>query len=211
MPIPVVAFDTGARGMEEAETFEAQHSEVAKWALSEFMSLETGFRKMLDPIYPQPKVFDIVDAQIADIIAQGELEKKAIAEAIEQIEVRQEQLSSEAVTTQGATIDESSIMYANLTEVNNTFNGSFDGIGDMTPEVEVINEDGVLLSLDTSDGVDLPNVTVDPRNGGTYESEIETAQDVFDVIQQGQDQVPEPIQTKGNDLYNQITGTEPPA
>lgn len=206
LPVPVVAFGSGVVGMAEAEKYEQQHHTVAQWAVSELLRIETGFRQMLEPIYPQPKGFNIVDAQIADIVAQGELEHTRLSELIEQIESRLE--APEPHTSQGAVVYESSSNNENLTEVDSvvdTFTSP-----EFVPEVEVMRDDGTLLAIDTSEGVDLPDLTIDPRNGGTYESEIEAIEPALEVLQAIQDQVPAPIQTAGNDLYNQITGTQKP-
>lgn len=204
LPVPVVAFDSGVNGMAEAAQYEQHHQTVASWAFEEFVRLETGFRQTLEPIYPTPKGFDIVDAQIADIVAQGELEKAFIDELLTALEARTEAVESEVVNVPTIEAQQSEVEPSVQNEAASV------PMDTVVPDVQVMREDGTLLAIDTSEGIDLPNLTIDPRDGGTYESEIEAIDPALELLQAVQDQVPAPIQSAGNDLYNNITGTTKP-
>lgn len=67
-----------------------------------------------------------------------------------------------------------------------------------------MNEDGSIL-IDTTGSINLPDLTIDPRDGGEYSSEIGVIQQVLDLVQLAQDQVPAPIQTGLTDIYNNTT------
>ncbi|HEX4843185.1 MAG TPA: hypothetical protein VFV57_05900 [Limnobacter sp.] len=56
--------------------------------------------------------------------------------------------------------------------------------------------------------LDLPDLVIDPRDGGNYHSENAVLQSILDSVQTLQDWVPTPIQSMATDTYNGLT-TEP--
>lgn len=202
VPVPLFAFDSGVSGMETAETTETEQMSLQEWAFNEFQSLQVGFRSQLEPILPVPKIaFSVLDAEIATFIAEGQREQDRLQEIIDDL-TKQEPESAQANEFVQKAEE------TGASEGTNFFYSPAESNIEMLPEVTVLNNDGLLLGVDTSDGIDLPDLTIDPRNGGQYESEIPLVQNVLDLVQLAQDQVPAPIQTAGNELYNKITGSE---
>lgn len=202
VPAPLFAFDSGVRGMEVAETTEQEQMSLQAWAFNEIQSLQVGFRSQLEPILPVPKIaFSVLDAEIATFIAEGQREQARLQEIIDDLN-KQEPDSADA--TEFVQKSETS----GTNEGANFFYSTQESNIEMLPDVTVFDDSGMLLGVDTSDGIDLPDLTIDPRDGGTYESEIPLAQQVFDIVQLVQDQVPAPIKTVGNEIGNKITGSE---
>lgn len=203
VPVPVFAFDSGVRGMEVAETTEKEQMSLQAWAFGELQSLQVGFRSQLEPILPVPKIaFSVLDAEIATFIAEGQREQARLQEIIEELESKEP--NTESVEVQPAQQAEMPNLQTNEIFFYNPAESNIE----MLPDVTVFDKEGPLLGVDTSDGIDLPNLTFDPRDGGQYESEIPLVQNAFDLVQLVQDQVPAPIQTAGNELYNKLTGSE---
>lgn len=202
VPVPLFAFDSGVRGMEVAETTEREQMSLQAWAFNELQSLQVGFRNQLEPILPVPKIaFSLLDAEIATFIAEGQREQARLQEIIESIDEKNtESVEQVDIMQQAETpnLQTNEVFFYNGTERNI----------EMLPDVTFFNKEGFVLDVDTSDGIDLPDLTLDPRDGGTYTSEIPLVQQALDVVQLLQDQVPAPIQTVGNEIYNKITGSE---
>lgn len=70
-------------------------------------------------------------------------------------------------------------------------------------DVAVSFESGT-IGID-SGAFDLPDTTLDPRNGGNYQTEIATLQPALDAVQAVQNWVPTPIQSAATDEYNELT------
>lgn len=171
---------------------------LVAWAFSELQTLMGGFRYELEPMLPQvTQSFNLLDAQISAFIAEGQQEQKRIQVMIEELEDRQ--LEQFVAVPDQTTIAQDVVPSAPLSLV-----GSLEDDYNMVPDVQVLDENGFLLNLDTSKGINLPDTTIDPRDGGTYTSEIPLADDALQIVQLLQDQVPTPIQSLGNTTYNAI-------
>lgn len=72
-----------------------------------------------------------------------------------------------------------------------------------------MNEDGQ-LALDTGAISDLvPDTTIDPRGEGTFESDSQLLQHIFDVaVEPLHDTVPSPINSLGTEAYNGLVGRD---
>lgn len=64
-------------------------------------------------------------------------------------------------------------------------------------------EDGAVM-ID-SGALDLPDMVLDPRDGGNYHSEIHELQRALDAVKMVQDWVPASIQSTATDAYNKLT------
>lgn len=201
LPQPVFAFESGVNAMQAARDFEQQS--LTAWVFQELSNLVTGFRNELEPILPRvEKSFDPLDAEIAAFVAEGQAIQTRLQELIEATETKQHEpqpVPDQTMIAELPPADTPVLFYSPKVEQ------------DFVPEIEFFNEHGDLLNVDTSKGIDLPDLTVDPRDGGTYESEIALIQPAFDLIDLVQNQVPAPIQSVGNDLYDKLTGTTPDA
>lgn len=186
--------------METAEAIENEKPLLQAWAFAELQTLDFGLRNQLEPILPAPKIaFSVLDAEIATFIAEGQREQARLQEIIDDLESKE--LDIQSVGTQPDQQSETSNLQTNEIFFYNVSESKMEMLPDVT-----IQDGGILI--DTTNGVDLPDLTFDPRNGGQYESEIPLVQNAFDLVQLVQDQVPAPIQTAGNELYNKITGSE---
>lgn len=199
VPVPVFAFETGVNAMSIVEDLESQPQSLTAWAFAELRSLEVGFRQLLEPVIPRRQVeFDILDAEITQFISEGHREVSRIESLIEEIRQREEEPAAQSQTV----VKEPELQANEFRVISDTPDFG------MAPSIQVLNDEGTLVDIDTSNGLDLPDLTIDPRNGGDYYSEIESVQQVLDIVQLVQDQVPAPIQSVGNELYNKITGSE---
>lgn len=202
IPQPVLAFDSGVNAMTAVDELEQQTLQA--WAFSEFVEMTTGFRVELEPILPMPQpTFSIIDSEIANFVAQGQIIQARLQQEIDSIgqrEERVEQFDSPTTTP---------ISTTSPADAEGFFYSVTESEKEVFPELTMTEEGR--FKLDTSKGIDLPDVTFDPRDGGTYESEIPAVQEVFDVAQLVQDQVPQPIQSTGTDLYNTAIGFKPDA
>lgn len=198
LPQPILALDSGVNAMQAATELETQSS-ITAWAYHELANLVTGFRDMLEPILPRPvESFNMLDAQIAAFIAEGQQAQARIKELIEAVDNPAPQEPTAPIP------DQTMIAETQQPTAPLAFYGSADSA--MLPDVKVFDENGFLLNIDTSKGIDVPDLTIDPRDGGNYASEIPLVDSALEVVQLLQDQVPAPIQTAGNDLYNSIAG-----
>lgn len=171
---------------------EVESKSILAWAYSELQELQTGFRALLDPIIPEaPKTFSVLDSEIANFISEGQAIEARIDSIIQELE-------------QIETVEPASFVsaYVEPMPTQNTFT-VFDNGFDM-PMLNVGVNDKGQFQLDASDLVDLPDVTIDPRDGGEYTSEVPIVQSVLDIIQEAQNQVPAPIQSLGTDTYNTV-------
>lgn len=67
---------------------------LAEWVIADFVSQPTGFRDMLEPILPRPKIeFSLLDAEIAQFIYEGQAEHARLQEIIDSIGKEPEQPS----------------------------------------------------------------------------------------------------------------------
>lgn len=177
---------------------ELERHPITTWAYDQLADMTTGFRNLLDPILPRVEsTFDALDAEIARFIIEGRAEIARLDALIEgstpSFEIQDEQTISFA-QIQPSPPD--SIVLNGVTYVAQ----------DKKPVEIGMTEEGRLL-LDTTGSIDLPNLVVDPRDGGTYTAEIPVIQSVLDIIQEAQDQVPAPIQTTANELYDTLSGS----
>lgn len=190
IPQPIMAFESGVNAMEAVQ--EVESKSILAWAYSELQELQTGFRALLDPIIPEaPKTFSVLDSEIANFISEGhaiEARIDSIIQELEQIDI------VEPVSFVSA--------YVEPMPAQNTFTVFDNGVH--MPMLNVGVNDKGQFQLDASDLVDLPDVTIDPRDGGEYTSEVPIVQSVLDIIQEAQNQVPAPIQSLGTDTYNTV-------
>ena len=183
--------------MQTAAEFEQQS--LTAWVMQEFRDMITGFRETLEPLIPRLEpAFNMLDAQIAAFMADGHTEQLRLQELIESKPDQETEPAPNPDQTMIAESVEPSTAIA--------FYGPIDAPVDYIPEVEFFTPDGFLLDLDTSKGINLPDLTITPIDGGIYESELTILQPALDTVQFLQDQVPSPIQTVGNELYNRLTG-----
>lgn len=200
IPQPVLAFESGVNAMSAVN--EAETQTLTSWAYNEFRDMVTGFRDMLDPILPPvSQSFNLLDAEIAQFIAQGQIEQSRLQEIIESSQpIEQETIQTDLPTmiASNAIADSDGFFYTPK-------NGELSEMPTLT-----FNEKGQ-LSLDTTKSINLPDLTFDPRDGGQYTSEIPVVQATLDQIQFVQDQVPAPIQSTGTDIYNAVIGYKPNA
>lgn len=206
LPQPLLAIETGVNAVNEVE--EIERLSLTAWAFEELRELFSG-NETLEPILPRVESsFDVLDAEIALFIAQGQQEQARLQEMIDRIgePKEQDEASVGEMAVAAPTVPAASEKPADT----GFFYTAQDFEMELLPDVTIGGgEDAPLLGIDTSNGIDLPDLTFDPRNGGEYSSEIEAVQTALDVLQLVQDQVPAPIQTAGNEIYNKIAGNLP--
>lgn len=177
--------------MAEAENMERQS--LTEWAYQELKDLFTSGEK-LEPLLPRiESEFDLLDAEIAAFIAEGQAEQARLQELIDAIgqeEPQPEPVVQETMVAQPEPIFINGVTYVPV-------------LADKAP-IEISMTDEGRILLDTTGSIDLPNLTIDPRDGGEYTSEVQIVQNALDLVQLLQDQVPAPIQTALNETYDSI-------
>lgn len=186
--------------MHAATDYEQQS--LTAWAYQELKDMVVGFRHQLEPLLPTtdqpPTAFDL---DVAKFIADGHTEQTRIQHLIDQLSIPEQEPEAPQPfpdQTMVAQVDTIVIPSVYVTMVDAGY----------VPEVGLLTEEGFLLDIDTSKGLDLPDLTIDPRDGGDYSTEVAYVQPVLDTVQFVQDQVPSPIQSTANTIYDKITGSE---
>lgn len=195
LPQPLLAIETGVNAVSTVE--EIERLSITEWAYAEIKNLFEHGREKLEPLLPRVESgFNLFDAEIARFIADGQVEQARLEQLIEAI--GQEQPEPEPVVEE--------TMIAKQPEPVVIDGVTYIPVIADKPLLEIgMTEEGRLL-LDTTGSIDLPDLTIDPRNGGEYTSEIPVIQQVLDVVQLVQDQVPAPIQSVANELFNNVVG-----
>lgn len=173
---------------------EVENNPIGVWAYNEIASLQTGSRQILEPILPHVYTsFDLIDAQIAEFITNGYTEQARIVELIDEVNAEIETLSSPPeLPTPPQDLQPTMLTGTEMHDHT-------------VADVDLFfMENDKLLFLDTHDK--LPELVLDPRDGGNYTSEIPAVQAALDVLQAVQDQIPTPIQSTANDIYDKLTG-----
>lgn len=199
LPQPTLAFESGVNYMQALENEEPTRS-LQAWAYEELKSLFDGARETLEPLLPRlGQQFSILDAEIATFIAEGQQMQEQLQTIIDNI--GQREITNEAMLAEPAFIQ---VPEAPPVVVINGV--PYTPVATEKAPLEIGMTDEGRVLLDTSGGIDLPDMTVDPRNGGEYSSELEVVQAILDLVQVTQDQVPIPIQAAASDTYNNILG-----
>lgn len=195
LPQPLLAIESGVNAVYTVE--EIERLNIAEWAYMELKDLFQHGREKLEPLLPRVESsFNLFDAEVAQFIAEGVQEQARLEQMIEA--VGQEQPEPEPVVQETMIAQPEPIVIDGVTYVPVITDKPLLEIG--------MTEEGRLL-LDTTGSIDLPDLTIDPRNGGEYTSEIAAIQQVLDVVQLVQDQVPAPIQSVPNELFNNVVGS----